>query len=344
MVFMRFPCQPNLASFYGTFMLATDFPPNILKELSVVIPAYKAEALVGRTISSLVDEGVPEENVIVVEDGCFDNTSNIVEGFSGVKFIRKPNNEGAPKARNEGLERVSTKYVMFLDSDDYVEGGLLFSLVEKLDSCDSDVAFGPWRYDGDNRNSGVVRQPPKISNEEWVFYWIHKSCVPPCAVVWRAESIRKAGGWDERLKKNQDGEIAVRCLMRGFKVEVSDKGCGVYWQHESAYRVSDASVKDTLYSANILYNNVLEWIRKEELMDSRTAEYLLGKYCCKQAWVAAEGKDYNEVNSWFDRSSQHGYTKKYYSKATKLASYFGVYLGAKVKAYVLSKTKRFVQA
>lgn len=315
-----------------------------VSKLSVVIPSYKSEKLVARTIESVLAEGVPEKNIIIVEDGSFDNTDKVIKKYPEAVFIRKEINEGAPRARNDGLRQVKTEFVMFLDSDDYVEGGLLRALVKEISTQQADIAFGPWCYSGENRSAGKVRLAPWLTASDWVFYWLLHSCVPTCSVVWRTSYVISIGAWDERLKKNQDGELAVRALMSEAKIAVTNKGCGIYWQHISDGRISNASVVDRLHASSILYEQLINWLRSHG--DSRLNKYecSLGKYCCMQAWAAASGGDVESMKCWFERANQHGYFKKHYSRATMLLKLLGVPVGAKLKSLISSCVKNKLQS
>lgn len=59
--------------------------------------------------------------------------------------------------------------------------------------------------------------------------------------MWRTESLRRIGGWNESFRHNDDAELVIRALIAGFKVVVTDQGCGYYVQHDSPHRVSQAA-------------------------------------------------------------------------------------------------------
>ncbi len=97
--------------------------------ISVVIPCYKAEKHIARAIDSALAQPHVDVEIIVIEDGVFDDTKSIVSLYGDkVKFLSFKQNRGASVARNVGLEEVSSEYVMFLDADDFLEGELLKGL------------------------------------------------------------------------------------------------------------------------------------------------------------------------------------------------------------------------
>lgn len=302
-------------------------------ELSVVIPSYRSARLVKRAIDSAIAEGVPPQNIIVVEDGMFDDTARVVGTCQGVRLITLDSNLGAPHARNLGLEHVATRYVMFLDADDYVENGLLQGLVQVLEQEHSDVAIGPWRYDGDGLRRDRTRLPAKLSNAEWIFAWTQLRFFPPCSVAWNAESIRRLGGWDERLKKNQDGELMIRAFLKGLTVSVSDRGNGVYWQHASPHRVTSAKIDDLLHATALIFDQLERWAQSHaETEFPQNYRHALGRYCCVTAWHAFA---YDRIESglqWMAKARAYGFHAKGYNYKTRLlARCLGIRVSSKVR-------------
>lgn len=300
-------------------------------DISVVIPAYRSGHLVGRAIRSALDEGVDPHNVIVVEDGVVDETAEVVGTFRGTRLVSLDTNGGAPRARNMGLAHVQTRHVMFLDADDFVEGGLLSGLESAMRRHQADIAIGPWRYHGDGRKRGQLRSPQEQTTADWMLNWVNGRFFPPCCVAWKTKSVRAIGGWDERLKKDQDGELMVRAFTRGLAAAVSHVGNGVYWQHASAGRLTrSAQVEHIMASADIVYEQIVAWLGQGGRPDHLAVA--LGRYCCKTAWVAYSFDRADLGRQWQRRAALHGFFNKGYSRRTSLlAGLLGVRLSARIK-------------
>ncbi|MEI7035753.1 glycosyltransferase family 2 protein [Fulvimonas yonginensis] len=314
------------------------------EKLSVVIPAYRSEQWVVRAIRSVLAEGAAPENVIVVEDGVFDGTAEVVRA-EGVRLLSTPQNRGAPRARNLGLAEVRTDYVMFLDADDYVEDGLLDGLVRALDNEGADVAIGPWVFDGEGRDRGMLRRPPHLDNGDRIFHWLIHAFFPPCCIAWRAEAVRAIGGWDERLRKDQDGELMIRALTGGLKVAVCEQGNGVYWQHDSPHRVTRAHIQDVMYAADIVFDRIERWVatQTDPAAISRY-RHALGRVCCKTAWVAfAHGE--NALGArWSAKARAFGFDGKgYNARSSLLAAFLGMRISSRLKARTSTMYRRVAQ-
>lgn len=93
--------------------------------VSVIVPAYNAEKVLGDCLESLLKQNLQEMEIIVVNDGSKDLTGEIAEKFSEtdprVRVIDKEQNEGLSAARNSGMELARGEYIGFVDADDWVE-------------------------------------------------------------------------------------------------------------------------------------------------------------------------------------------------------------------------------
>ena len=116
------------------------------KLVSVVIPVYNVEKYLDRCIESIVNQTYRNLEIILVDDGSPDNCpemcDNWAEKDNRIKVIHKKN-AGLGMARNSGIEAATGTYILFIDSDDYID----LSTVEKC-VCESEhdkndiVVFG----------------------------------------------------------------------------------------------------------------------------------------------------------------------------------------------------------
>ena len=97
--------------------------------VSIIIPVYNAEKYLDRCLQSAVNQAGVRE-VIAVDDGSTDNSVEIIEKYT-VKLI-KQKNAGSASARNAGLSSASSDYIMFLDSDDYLEEGCVSEIIREV--------------------------------------------------------------------------------------------------------------------------------------------------------------------------------------------------------------------
>ncbi len=114
---------------------------KLLSEISVVIPIYNTEKWLGECLESVVSQNFSFERIILVNDGSTDNSGVICQEYckkyNNIVYLYQEN-QGQARARNNGLKYVTSEYVMFLDSDDYISIDAVEKLNEliKEDKCD----------------------------------------------------------------------------------------------------------------------------------------------------------------------------------------------------------------
>lgn len=93
--------------------------------LSIIMPVYNAEKVVGKAIESVISQTRKDIEIVIVNDGSKDSSGKIIERFvaedSRVIYVNKEKNAGLSAARNSGLEVISGDYFTFVDADDWVE-------------------------------------------------------------------------------------------------------------------------------------------------------------------------------------------------------------------------------
>src|SRR5690554_6100080 len=102
--------------------------------VSLIIPAYNAEAFLARCLRSALSQDYPKVEIIVVDDGSTDSTPEIVASFSKQTNLLswRTQNSGPSSARNYGMNKATGEFICFLDADDYLEAGYVSQLVRGL--------------------------------------------------------------------------------------------------------------------------------------------------------------------------------------------------------------------
>jgi glycosyltransferase involved in cell wall biosynthesis len=106
-------------------------------KISILVPVYKVEAYLPRCIESVLSQDFTDYELILVDDGSPDKSGKICEEYASrypevIKVIHKKNG-GLPSARLAGFQQASGKYIMFLDSDDYLLTDALSLLYHKIE-------------------------------------------------------------------------------------------------------------------------------------------------------------------------------------------------------------------
>ena len=110
-----------------------------MPKFSIIIPVYNVEKYIGKCLESVMNQTYKDYEVIVVNDGTKDNSMDIVKNYP-VKIIEQEN-QGLSVARNTGVKKAKGEYIIFLDSDDYIEKDLLKNINKSLDNNPDLVRF-----------------------------------------------------------------------------------------------------------------------------------------------------------------------------------------------------------
>lgn len=114
-----------------------------MTKISVIIPCYNCAPVIERCLDSI---DYPEAEIIVVNDGSKDNSSEVIEQYiqthstKNVILINKPNG-GVSSARNMGIKQATGKYIVFVDADDYLMADGLIRVVNIADIENADVVL-----------------------------------------------------------------------------------------------------------------------------------------------------------------------------------------------------------
>jgi glycosyltransferase involved in cell wall biosynthesis len=113
-------------------------------KISVIIPVYNAEKYLNRCLSSVRDQNYTNWEVIAIDDGSVDDGYSILLKYASLdkRFkVFRQENQGPGVTRNKAISVVTGDYIVFLDSDDYIDSQYFIDLVECVRAHNSDVIF-----------------------------------------------------------------------------------------------------------------------------------------------------------------------------------------------------------
>ena len=123
----------------------TTTDPSHTPKLTLVVAIYNVEPYLRQCFDSILDQRFTDVEVIAVNDASTDNSPRIVEEYAQaddrVIPVMLEQNAGLGNARNIGLERARGEYIMFIDSDDWLEGNSLEVIARRLEKTTPDVMF-----------------------------------------------------------------------------------------------------------------------------------------------------------------------------------------------------------
>ena len=227
---------------------------------SIVVPIYNVENYLHKCIDSLIGQTYKDIEIILVDDGSIDNCPAICDEYAQkdvrIKVVHKENG-GLSDARNKGIETATGKYVVFVDSDDYIELDALerFSRVAALDV---DVLVGDVVVEGGEYCSKNPKhlQGKVLSGYDYFKNAIEYAEVPVVAVCY---VYKKSFLIENSLRfksgiLHEDEQFTPRALLRANSVSYT----GISFYH---YVLRDGSItknKDKTKNATDLLSTFVE--------------------------------------------------------------------------------------
>lgn len=180
--------------------------------ISVIMPAYNSAAFIARAIRSAQNQTARPLEIIVIDDGSKDNTSEAAARYGDlVRVLRQPNG-GPASARNHGAREARGEWLAFLDADD---AWLPNKLERQIAAIDDHVTL-LHTYVVDDE---TCHQTP--DNQDFADLWTRNTIATSSTLV-RKQDFDAAGGFDEdrSIMAVEDYNLWLRLLHRGCQFKV----------------------------------------------------------------------------------------------------------------------------
>lgn len=231
--------------------------------VTIVIPFYNVEYYLMECLNSIVRQtyGINNIETLLVDDCGTDSSINIAEEYlpflgKHVKLIRHEKNKGLGGARNTGIENASGEYIMFIDSDDYIDRNTIEELIYTITKDKSSVAIYnmncfselnkkyPLNPSFDLFNL-VTDNSMKINRYEFPKYPELAHSFSACNKLFRLDLFNI----DKRFPEKQHHEDAL--LISNLLADSTSISLvkNVYYQYRQRESINDKSITDTLFDS-----------------------------------------------------------------------------------------------
>lgn len=192
--------------------------------VSVLIPCFNAERVIGETLESVFRQTWRNLEVIVVDDGSADGSVSVVQRFAreGLQLIRQQN-AGAAAARNEAFRQCQGDYIQYLDCDDIIDPFKIETQMRRIGGRPDRIASARWGRFVANPED-VLFEPESNWCDLDPVEWLVRSRVDGLGMLFPAlwliprQVAERAGPWDETLSLGDDGEFFTRIVLASDQV------------------------------------------------------------------------------------------------------------------------------
>ena len=191
--------------------------------VSVVIPTYNRESVVGAAIDSALGQTHPSIEVVVVDDGSTDTTLDVLSGYGDSIVVHRQENSGVAAARNAGIAASSGAVVMFVDSDEaLLPEAAALHVMGLSGSSDAVASMGDLILASpDGTNTSLLRER-KVRPTMFRGLWMNPQDVVATrflftnqTVAFRRSVLDGVGWFDESLWVMEDFDFALRLSAAG---------------------------------------------------------------------------------------------------------------------------------
>ena len=255
-----------------------------LPAISVIIPTLNRSGLLQSTLSSLQGQTFSDWEAWVVDDGSTDDTcdrvSQIIELDPRIHYVhRSEEKAGAPVCRNLGTRLSEGKYIIYLDSDDYLAAAALEKRFECMEAHpDLDFGVFPCILFRQQTNDMKVLLNIESDVNDLDRFLAHDEPWQTMCPIWRRDAVIKLGLWNEGLQVFQDTELHFRAVAQGLHYRRFDyPDC--FWRMLHNNRVSGSEfLISRLNSHSHLFKSMTETLREQGLLTSERCATLGGLY------------------------------------------------------------------
>lgn len=129
--------------------------------LTVIIPVYNTSEYLGRCIESVTNQTEHNIEIIIINDASTDNSDTIIQNYVAthpkINYIKLSKNIGVGNARNIGIKNAKTKYIAFIDSDDWVDAAYYENMLGRIEMDQSDICISGIKTEVDDIYSWKYR-------------------------------------------------------------------------------------------------------------------------------------------------------------------------------------------
>lgn len=211
-------------------VMSVSYEPGLV---SVVVPTYNREFIVGATLDSILAQTYQSLEIIVVDDGSTDGTRLVLRDYAnrnpGRIIILEQPNAGPATARNRGLRHARGEFIAFLDSDDQWHPEKLEKQIPLFAPGVGLVYCGLEEIDENNNVLSLVMCDPQMRGDIYPQLLV-KNRMTGGTVILRREVLDTIGDFDEGLRAAENWDLWIR-ISREYKVDFVDLPLVRYRKH-----------------------------------------------------------------------------------------------------------------
>lgn len=290
--------------------------------ISIIVPVYNVENKIRRCLDCLVNQSYKNIEIILVNDGSTDDSGAICDRYAAgderVRVIHKKNG-GVSSARNRGLDEASGLYIMFVDSDDYIEKNACEVMIDAIEKYGVDLIVASYNtvYNGKvMRHICPEKVYSRVSDIKEDFRLIYMDCFlnSPWNKLFKKQFITKR--FDENMRYFEDYYFVLDYIDNIRSLATTDIPL-YYYIEDIGNSLTKVFREDTFDVFPKIYKRQLEFCHKyigTDFDDELKSSLLYGFYNTAQKLVYSKGgKLYkiDMIDKWMENDAIKSIDKSY---------------------------------
>ena len=289
------------------------------EKISVIIPVYNSQKYIRECLESIINQTYKNIEIIIVNDGSGDNSLEIMKKYKELDervIIINKTNEGVSIARNVGIDVSTSDWIMFVDSDDYLQNNAVENFAKNIEN-DAQVILSNVYFLENNKKriapcsytkKTIFQQKNKIELIESIFYdnkkWKMKYAATPFAKLYNKKFlIENKIKFINNVKYGEDGLFNFLAYNYANKIVFIDSITYNYRIHtESVMKKYDSNLIENYNKLLIELKRVLKERHLYEIYKNEYNFFVLrqvNKFFNRYFFDKRTKKSYNQLNKEF---------------------------------------------
>jgi len=249
-----------------------------MKKVSIIVPIYNEEKNLKRCVDSLINQTYQNLEIILLNDGSTDKTKEIVDSYKDKRIMKiHKKNTGIGDTRNMGIEKSSGDYLMFIDSDDFIELNCVEVLVKKIESDKVDIVIGNYYLDTSSKTYEIKFSNLGVTSLKENPDLLSKINLGPCNKIYKASLFNNKDNRFPLHLKYEDAPVVVGLIRDAKKVSFTSEFLFHYVMQKSGETITrDERIFDIITICAMIEKKLTnhDYVDKTNLMVKILMPYL----------------------------------------------------------------------
>lgn len=279
--------------------------------VSIIVPIYNAEKWLNKCLDSIVNQTYKELEIVLVDDGSTDSSLEICNKYklkdNRINVISIENN-GVANCRNVGLDNAHGDYVLYVDSDDWIEHNIVEILLKDIKDNNVDIALCKYDYCDEkiDKDSSIEILEENTVIEEFIKHRKFQG------MLWNKlikRSLFEGVRFNTDIGYGEDAQLMWKIIKKGINMSVNSKI--LYHHYVNNEGISNSKFNTVKYDAVKVWSEILNDVRNIYKDKMTIAEAAFADANLITLWEMARAKYKDKPNRKIFVNNLKKYYKSY---------------------------------